>query len=405
MRSVYEIYRIGHGPSSSHTMGPRKAAEFFLKGHAAAAEFRVTLYGSLAATGKGHLTHLAITEVLQEKAPVEICWKPDVVLPLHPNGMKFEALDNRGCTTGEWTVFSIGGGALMGEDRKIIDTTPVPVHEYELETMTEILHWCERTGKSYWEYVFEHEDENLYDYLREVWTTMQDAVCRGLETEGVLPGPLNLRRKAPTYYIKAMGYKQSVQTRALVFSYALAVSEENAGGGKIVTAPTCGSCGVLPAVLYHLQKKYNLSENAVLSALAAAGMVGNVVKHNASVSGAEAGCQAEIGTATCMAAAAVCRLYGYSLEETEYAAEIALEHQLGLTCDPVGGLVQIPCIERNAVAAMRALDAAELAHVLHGTRKISFDTIVQTMYETGKDLSERYRETSEGGLAVTYRGC
>ena len=402
MRSVYEIYRIGHGPSSSHTMGPRKAAEFFLKGHAAAAEFRVTLYGSLAATGKGHLTHLAITEVLQEKAPVEICWKPDVVLPLHPNGMRFEALDNRGCTTGEWTVFSIGGGALMGEDRKIIDTTPVPVHEYELETMTEILHWCERTGKSYWEYVFEHEDENLYDYLREVWTTMQDAVCRGLETEGVLPGPLNLRRKAPTYYIKAMGYKQSVQTRALVFSYALAVSEENAGGGKIVTAPTCGSCGVLPAVLYHLQKSHSFDERRIIYALATAGLVGNIVRTNGSIAGAEVGCQGEVGVACAMASAAATQLFGGSPAQIEYAAEMGLEHHLGMTCDPVCGLVQIPCIERNAYAATRALDINIYASLTDGTHRVSFDHAVQVMKETGHDLPSLYRETAQGGLAKGY---
>ncbi len=402
MRSVFEIYRIGHGPSSSHTMGPRKAAALFLERHGGAAAFRVTLYGSLAATGKGHLTHLAITEVLRAAAPVEIAWKPETVLPLHPNGMRFEALDGEGNRVDSWLVFSIGGGALMDEHRNVIDTSPVPVREYEMDTLTEILHWCERTGRSYWEYVFEHEEESLWGYLQKVWDTMQAAIRRGLETEGVLPGPLNLRRKAPTYYIKAAGFRQAVQMRALVFSYALAVSEENAAGGEIVTAPTCGSCGVLPAVLYHLQRVHNFNESRIVRALATAGLVGNIVRHNASIAGAEVGCQGEVGVACAMASAAATQLLGGSPAQIEYAAEMGLEHHLGMTCDPVCGLVQIPCIERNAYAATRALDINIYASLTDGTHRVSFDHAVQVMKETGYDLPSLYRETAQGGLAKGY---
>ena len=289
MKSIKELYRIGTGPSSSHTMGPRKAAEIFLERHPEAASFKVTLYGSLAATGKGHMTNIAITEVLQPIAPVEIIWEPKIFLPFHPNGMKFVSVDKAGKETDRWTVFSIGGGALAEENDGASSVNTPDV--YSMSSMTEIMQWCERTGKSYWEYVKECEDSDLWDYLQEVWKTMQDAVKRGLEQEGVLPGPLNLRRKASTYYIRASGYKQSLQSRGLVFAYALAVSEENASGGTIVTAPTCGSCGVMPAVLYHLAKSRDFSDIRILRALATAGLVGNIVKTNASISGAEVGCQ------------------------------------------------------------------------------------------------------------------
>ena len=287
MKSIKELYRIGTGPSSSHTMGPRKAAEIFLERHPEAASFKVTLYGSLAATGKGHMTNIAITEVLQPIAPVEIIWEPKIFLPFHPNGMKFVSVDKAGKETDQWTVFSIGGGALAEENDGASSVNTPDV--YSMSSMTEIMQWCERTGKSYWEYVKECEDSDLWDYLQEVWKTMQDAVKRGLEQEGVLPGPLNLRRKASTYYIRASGYKQSLQSRGLVFAYALAVSEENASGGVIVTAPTCGSCGVMPAVLYHLSKSRDFSDTRILRALATAGLVGNIVKTNASISGAEVG--------------------------------------------------------------------------------------------------------------------
>ena len=400
MKSIKELYRIGTGPSSSHTMGPRKAAQIFLGRHPEATSFRVTLYGSLAATGKGHMTNTAIIETLQPTAPVEIIWEPKIFLSFHPNGMKFESLNADGQSTDSWTVFSIGGGALAEENDgdSSINTPEI----YEMSHMTEILQWCERTGKSYWEYVKECEDSDIWDYLNEVWKTMQKSVERGLEAEGVLPGPLNLRRKASMYYIKACGYKQSLQSRGLVFSYALAVSEENASGGVIVTAPTCGSCGVMPAVLYHLAKSRGFSDIRILRALATSGLIGNVVKTNASISGAEAGCQAEVGVACSMASAAANQLFGGTPAQIEYAAEMGLELHLGMTCDPVCGLVQTPCIERNAYAAARALDANLYASFTDGMHRVSFDRVIEVMKETGNDLPSLYKETSEGGLAKDY---
>ena len=394
MKSIKELYRIGTGPSSSHTMGPRKAAEIFLEKHPEASSFKVTLYGSLAATGKGHMTNIAITDTLQPAAPVEIIWEPKIFLPFHPNGMKFVSLDASGKETDAWTVFSVGGGALAEENDGASSVNTPDI--YGMNHMIEILQWCEKTGRSYWEYVKECEEEDI-------WKTMQAAVRRGLEQEGVLPGPLNLRRKASTYYIRASGYKQSLQSRGLVFSYALAVSEENASGGTIVTAPTCGSCGVMPAVLYHLAKSRDFSDTRILRALATAGLVGNIVKTNASISGAEVGCQGEVGVACAMASAAANQLFGGSPAQIEYAAEMGLEHHLGMTCDPVCGLVQIPCIERNAYAAARALDANLYSSFTDGMHRVSFDKVVEVMKETGNDLPSLYKETSEGGLAKDYR--
>ena len=401
MKSIKELYRIGTGPSSSHTMGPRKAAEIFLQRHPEAAAFKVTLYGSLAATGKGHMTNVAITDTLQPAAPVEIIWEPKIFLPFHPNGMKFVSLDAEGKETDTWTVFSVGGGALAEESDGVASVNTPDV--YEMNHLTEILHWCERTGKSYWEYVKECEESDIWDYLAEVWETMKASVRRGLENEGVLPGPLNLRRKASTYYIRARGYKASLQSRGLVFAYALAVSEENAAGGTIVTAPTCGSCCVVPAVLYHLQQSREFSDIRIMRALATAGLIGNIVKQNASISGAEAGCQAEVGTACSMASAAANQLFGGSPAQIEYAAEMGLEHHLGMTCDPVCGLVQIPCIERNAYAAARALDANLYSSFTDGMHRVSFDKVVEVMKQTGNDLPSLYKETSEGGLAKDYK--
>lgn len=300
--------------------------------------------------------------------------------------------------TDEWTVFSVGGGALAeeGEDRS---ATP---EVYQMNTMSQILYWCEHSGRSYWEYVEQCEGPEIWDFLSEVWATMKEAVHRGLDAEGVLPGPLNLRRKASSYYIRAKGYKDSLRSRGLVFAYALAVSEENASGGKIVTAPTCGACGVVPAVLYHLQRSREFSDARILRALATAGLVGNIVKHNASISGAEAGCQAEVGVACSMASAAASQLFGGSPAQIEYAAEMGLEHHLGMTCDPVCGLVQIPCIERNAYAAARALDANIYSAFTDGHHRVSFDKVVEVMKQTGHDLPSLYKETSEGGLAKNY---
>ena len=399
MKTIKELYRIGMGPSSSHTMGPRKAAEIYLSKHPEAAAFEVTLYGSLGATGKGHMTDVAILDVLRTKTPdVKIIWEPKTFLPFHPNGMKYCTLDANGNHLDEWTVYSVGGGALAEEGANTIETPDV----YDMDSMTDILLWCEKTGRSYWEYVEECEGPEIWDYLHEVWKVMKAAVERGLDNEGVLPGPLNLRRKASAYFIKASGYQANLRSRGLVFSYALAVSEENGSGGVIVTAPTCGSCGVLPAVLYHLQKTREFSEMRILRALATAGLVGNVVKTKASISGAEVGCQGEVGVACAMAAAAANQLFGGSPAQIEYSAEMGLEHHLGMTCDPVCGLVQIPCIERNAYAAARALDSNIYATFTDGTHRVSFDKVVEVMKETGHDLPSLYKETSEGGLAKDY---
>ncbi len=400
MKTLKELFKIGKGPSSSHTMGPQKAAKIFLENNRGASSFEVTLYGSLAATGKGHMTDIAIIEVLEPVAPVRIIWKPDVFLPFHPNGMKFKSLTYDEKPINEWTVYSIGGGALS-EGKGDDDMFNSP-EVYDMNSMTEIMKWCERTGRNYWEYVQLCEDSSLWDYLEVVWIKMKESVERGLKREGRLPGPLNLPRKAPTYYVKATGYKQSLQTRGLVYAYALAVSEENASGGTIVTAPTCGACGVLPAVLYHVSKSHEFTDKQILHALATAGLVGNIVKKNASISGADVGCQGEVGVACAMASAASCQLFGGSPSQIEYAAEMGLEHHLGMTCDPICGLVQIPCIERNAFAATRALDSNLYAAFSDGSHRVSFDRVVEVMKRTGHDIPSLYKETSEGGLAKGF---
>lgn len=398
MKSIKDVYKIGKGPSSSHTMGPFKSVRHYVNHHTEAKEIHVTLYGSLAATGKGHLTDWACEDAFRD-GKVTIEWKPKENLPMHPNGMKISCIGPDGSLSDTWTYYSIGGGDIICIENPIEKEEDKDV--YELTTLKEIMDWCNASGKSYWEYVDEHEGhgKGLWEHLEKVWKVMRDAVERGIDQEGALPGPLNLRRKASSYFIRAEGYSDVLRTRGLIFSYALAVSEENACGGTIVTAPTCGSCGVLPSVLFHMQKFYNFSNQRILRALATAGIVGAVVKHNASVSGAEVGCQGEVGVACAMAAAAATQLMGGSPSQIEYAAEMGLEHHLGLTCDPVCGLVQIPCIERNAYAAARALDAAIYSLYTDGRHRVSFDKAVKVMKETGNDLPSLYKETSEGGLA------
>jgi L-serine dehydratase len=380
-------------------MGPKSAAEKFLKAWPLSDSFRVTLYGSLAATGKGHLTDEAIKNTFSPH-PVEFIWEPKVFLPFHPNGMKFEAVEKNGNVSGYRVVFSIGGGEIVEEGDIRKDGKEI----YDLSTLQEIMEFCQKKGCAYWEYVLEKEDGDITAYLTEVWETMKSAVEQGLSNEGVLPGGIKLQRKASSYYVKAAGYKPSLKSRALVFAYALAVAEENAGGGKVVTAPTCGSSGVLPAVLYHLYKSYEFSDSKIYKALATAGLIGAIVKTNASVSGAQVGCQGEIGVACAMAAAAANQLFGGSVAQIEYAAEMGLEHHLGLTCDPVCGLVQIPCIERNAFAAVRAFDANLYSALSDGIHRVSFDKVVDTMLQTGHDLPSLYKETSEGGLAKYITG-
>lgn len=401
MKSIKELYKIGRGPSSSHTMGPMRASQIFLSEHKDASRFQVTLYGSLAATGKGHMTDVAITDELEKSAPVEILWEPAVFLPFHPNGMNFMSFDADGNVTGDWTVYSVGGGALS-EGKAKGDRFEETGEIYELNRLSDIQHWCEESGMSYWEYVEKCEGTEIWDYLRDIWKAMRESVKNGLEHEGVLPGPLHLARKAPAYYVKATGYKKSLQTRGLVYAYALAVSEENASGGQIVTAPTCGASGVLPGVLYHLQNGHEFSDTKIIHALATAGIIGNVVKHNASISGADVGCQGEVGVACAMAAAAASQIFGGTPSQIEYAAEMALEHHLGMTCDPVCGLVQIPCIERNAFAATRALDANLYAAFSDGKHRVSFDKVVEVLKQTGHDIPSLYKETSEGGLAKGF---
>lgn len=394
MESIKKIYRIGQGPSSSHTMGPRKAAEQFKARTPQAASYRVTLYGSLAATGKGHFTDKAIIDSL---APIEVelVWKPETFLPFHNNAMLFEALDINADVVDKWEIYSVGGGNLADQNTHFTQE-----HIYEHNTMTEILKYIERHGLTYWEYVVNHEGEDIWDFLNERWKIMQNTVEQGLQNEGVIPGGLCLKRKAATYYVKARSYKPSLQGRCFVMAYALATAEENAAGGLIVTAPTCGSSGVLPAVLYHLKNNHEFSDKAILKAMATAALFANVIKTNASISGAEVGCQGEIGSACAMSAAAANQIFGGSPQQIEYAAEIALEHNLGLTCDPICGLVQIPCIERNAFAALRALDANLYSMLSDGKHIISFDKVVDTMNLTGKDLPSLYKETAEGGLAL-----
>ena len=376
-------------------MGPKRAAEEFAGRTIGAEAYRVTLYGSLAATGKGHLTHSAILSVLEPIAPTEIVWKADVVLDFHPNGMLFEALKG-GEVFESWQIFSVGGGSLANENT----VASAPKSIYPLTTIEEIKQWCYDEGKTYWEYVEQCEGKEIWDFLDHIWNVMCETVQRGLNNDGVLPGGLKIARKASTYYVKSKSYTGSLSSRARIYSYALAVAEENASGGTVVTAPTCGSCGVLPGVLYHMTTSREFLRIRVLRALATAGLFGNVVKTNASISGAEVGCQGEIGVACAMAAAAACQLFGGTPAQIEYAAEMGLEHHLGLTCDPVCGLVQVPCIERNAVAAARALDANAYATLSDGSHLVSFDKVVQVMKETGINLPSLYRETSEGGLAL-----
>jgi L-serine dehydratase len=344
------------------------------------------------------MTDVAILRVLEPQGDVTIHWEPATFLPFHPNGMKFAVRQPDGSLFDEWIVYSIGGGAITDSEIPEKDATD-GTQLYPLNTMKEIMAWCQETGHAFWEYVEQCEGPEIWEYLREIWRVMQEAVVRGINHEGILPGPLGLQRKAPIYYTKAKGYKAHLQSSGLVYAYALAVSEENASGGLIVTAPTCGSCGVLPAVLYHLGSNHAFSEERILHALATAGLIGNLVKHNASISGANVGCQGEVGTACAMASAAACQLFGGSVSQIEYAAEMGLEHHLGMTCDPVCGLVQIPCIERNAFAAARALDANFYASLSDGQHRVSFDRIVRVMKQTGKDLPSLYKETAEGGLA------
>ncbi|SHE40480.1 L-serine ammonia-lyase [Mariniphaga anaerophila] len=393
MESIRQLYRVGNGPSSSHTMGPGIAASRFLDKNKNAHRFRVFLYGSLAATGKGHLTDYVIDEVFRRHL-LEIIWQPEVFLPFHPNAMKFEAFDSSGNLLCDETVYSVGGGAIVVEGEK-----SEPVQIYSLNKMDDILKWCRDNRKEMWQLVEESEGSDIWNFLAEIWEVMDASIKRGLARDGNLPGQLNLKRKAQQVKAKTANFRGPFKKRSQLFAYALAVSEENASGGEIVTAPTCGASGVVPAVLKYYRKVYKFKVTDIYKALATAGLVGNLIKQNASISGAEVGCQGEVGTACAMASAAAAQIMGGSVEQIEYAAEMGMEHHLGLTCDPIAGLVQIPCIERNAFAAERALSHNTYALMSDGVHSVSFDEVVETMYRTGKDLSSHYKETSLGGLA------
>ncbi len=398
MKSIRDVYKIGKGPSSSHTIGPERAANVFLQRYPKADRYQVRLYESLCKTGKGHGTDRVLYEVLgKERTEVIFCDIPGESYP-HPNTMDFFAY-LEGEEIGKTRVLSVGGGDIVVEGEPADEAEEV----YPENSFAEIQQFCAWRYISLSEYVELNEGPEIWDFLGNVWRTMKRSIGAGLRAEGILPGGLNVQRKAKRLFEQETPNElPQVRELRIVCSYAFAVAEENADNGTIVTAPTCGSCGVLPAVLLYMQERHSIPDEKILQALAVAGLIGSLVKRNASISGAECGCQAEIGTACSMAAAALCTLTDLNIAQTEYAAEVAMEHQLGLTCDPICGLVQIPCIERNAVAAKRAMDAFNLSYFLCGTRNISFDMVVRTMKETGKHISASYRETSEGGLAKLY---
>lgn len=397
MQSLKYLYRIGRGPSSSHTMGPLAAARSFLAENPNYESYKAVLYGSLAKTGVGHMTDSILKEAFRDKQ-FKIEFDENSPTEYHPNMMDIIAFEGEKIAA-QTRYYSIGGGEVVKAGESAAEHKEV----YKLNSFSEISKYCRQKDIRIWEYVEQCEGKEIWEYLEEVWEVMQSAISEGLEAEGVLHGGIGTQRKAKYLFRqKHIDETEETKTNRLICAFAYAVSEQNASGGEIVTAPTCGSCGVVPAVLKFLQKKRGFTDTQIIHSLATAGIIGNLIKTNASISGAECGCQAEIGTACAMAAAAAAELYELDLDQIEYAAEMSIEHHLGLTCDPILGLVQIPCIERNAIAAMRALNAVNLADFLADSRKISFDMVVETMYETGKDLKVIYRETAEGGLAKQY---
>lgn len=399
MKSLTELYKIGSGPSGSHTMGPEKAARIFKTENEGAERFKVLIYGSLAKTGKGHMTDKAIIKALSPvPTEIEFITHADFILP-HPNTIDFLAYKD-GQQTTSMRVVSVGGGDIVIDGREEMLAPDI----YKENTFEEISKFCKANNIRLSEYIEQCEGKKIWDFLYEIWDAMKHSINEGLTSTGILEGGLNVERKAQFLY-NQRHIDESLETREnrIVCAYAFAVSEQNAAGGTIVTAPTCGASGVVPAVLRYMQEKKHVTDEQIIRALAVGGLIGNLIKQNASISGAKCGCQGEVGSACSMASAALAELFGMGIDQIEYAAEVALEHHLGLTCDPICGLVQIPCIERNAVAAMRAINAMSLANFLSSTRKISFDLVVQTMYETGLDMSSDYRETADGGLAKLYK--
>ncbi len=398
MKSIREIYKVGKGPSSSHTMGPQRAAEWFRAAHPEADSFQVRLYGSLAKTGKGHGTDRVLYDTLAP-TPTEVlfCAEPPADVA-HPNTMDFLAMQG-GQLCARTRIVSIGGGDIRIEGQPETD----PPETYPENTFAEIREFCRFRALSLADYVEFNEGAEIWPFLDGIWQAMKQSVADGLCAEGILPGGLHIERKAKLLYEHpAPNEVPQVRECRIISAYAFAVSEQNADNGTVVTAPTCGACGVVPAALLFIQKQRGYTDRQMAQALAVAGLFGNLIKHNASISGAECGCQAEIGAACAMAAAGLAYLFGLGIHQIQCAAEIALEHHLGLTCDPICGLVQVPCIERNAVAAMRAMNACNLAYFLADTQRITFDIVVKTMYETGVSMNQRFRETSEGGLAKMF---
>ena len=391
MDSLRNLYKIGTGPSSSHTMGPRKAALIFKERNQAADRFYVELYGSLAATGKGHLTDFIIRKTLGNDK-CEIVFKPEIDYTYHPNSMKLFAYKDDAIVD-EWLVFSVGGGEIKNLDEERSSSS---TNVYKHKNMKEILDYCETNRISFYDYILECEGEEIVNYGDQILTVMFNTVERGLINDSKLPGDLNISRRAKSFYEK---YQEDDSLSTLAFAASMAASEENAAGGEMVTAPTCGASGVVPGVLYTYYRRRNFSRQFLIEALLVGGLIGNIVKHTGSISGAEVGCQGEVGVACAMASASITYMLGGTNKQIEYAAEIALEHHLGLTCDPVKGYVQIPCIERNAMSCKRAIDCAQFALLTDGNHYIKLDDAIQTLVETGKDLHYKYRETSEGGLA------
>ncbi len=397
MHSLKELYKIGNGPSSSHTMAPKKASLIFKERYFDADYIKVILYGSLAMTGKGHLTDFIIKKTLY---PIECEVIEDFLnVPPHPNTMIFEAY-REDKIFGTMTFFSVGGGSLEIEG----ETQPYLKNLYDLSTFYEIKRYCSQKNIRLYDYVYEREDSDFKEYLESIYTAMKHSIERGLNTEGIIHGDLGITRKANHLYNRELKNEtKDIASKRKLCAYAYAVNEENACGGEVVTAPTCGASGTIPAVMRYMEETEQYSHEQIINALATAGLIGNLIKFNGSISGAQAGCQAEVGSACTMAAAFVSELNNLTIDQIEQSSEIALEHHLGLTCDPVRGYVQIPCIERNAVAAMRAIDASMLTTILtYDDSKISLDMVIKTMLETGRDIDNRYRETSEGGLAKFY---
>lgn len=395
MKSLRELYKIGRGPSSSHTMGPERACKNFLNKYSDNVDrIKVILYGSLAKTGKGHGTDRVVEKTFSP-IPCEVVFDFDITNIPHPNTMEIVGFKGDS-EVARVKVMSVGGGSILYDGQAQKNLPDI----YEMSKFSDIAEYCKKRYIRLWEYALERESHDFFEYMEKVWEQMKETIHRGIEDEGILPGGLSVKKKAKVLYHN-QHIDESPETREhrMVCSFAFAVGEQNASGERVVTAPTCGAAGVLPAVLYYQQQKHRFSDRQIIKALITAGIVGNLIKTNASISGAECGCQAEIGSACSMASAALAELFGLDIDKIEYAAEIAMEHHLGLTCDPICGLVQIPCIERNAVSAMRAINAVSLASFLWDSRKISLDDVIITMKETGRDLSSRYKETSEAGLA------